>query len=263
MHEHDATAVGEAGLILVLPFLFAAVFYAGGVAASRRRGRSWPGYRTLAWMAGVTAALAAFVGPLADAAHADFRAHMATHLLAGMLAPLLLVMAAPVTLALRAMDVVPARRLSRVLRSTPAVVTHPVSAALLSVGTLWLVYRTPLFEVMTGDPFAHLALLVHFLLAGYLFTASIVGADPSPHRASFRMRAVVLIAAVAAHSTLAKMLYAQPPPRVPGGEARDGAMLMYYGGDAIELCLIVLLCAQCYRATRPRLTSEIGAKASA
>lgn len=129
------------------------------------------------------------------------------------------------------------------------VIAHPLTAAALSVGSLWILYRTPVFEAMTNSALLHHALLVHFLGAGYLFTSSIVRADPSTHRASIRVRAVVLVAAIAAHATLAKLIYAQPPGGVPVAEARDGAMLMYYGGDAIEVGVIVLLCAEWYRAS--------------
>jgi putative membrane protein len=176
---------------------------------------------------------------------------MATHLLAGMLAPLLLVLSAPVTLALRTLPVVPARRVSRVLASGPlTVLIHPVTAAALNVGSLWALYATPLGGAMLGDPLLHYLLITHFVFAGYLFTASIVGRDPAPHRASFGLRLVVLLLAVAAHSVLAKHLYAHPPEGSTADSARAGAELMYYGGDLVELVIIVVFFAQWY--SRPR-----------
>jgi putative membrane protein len=53
-------------------------------------------------------------------------------------------------------------------------------------------------------------------------------------------------AAVVAHSILARFLYAHPPDGVPLDEARVGARLMYYGGDAVDLALVVLLCREWY-----------------
>ena len=72
------------------------------------------------WLLGHVAAPAAASGPLAEAADTGFVAHMVTHLLLGMLAPLLLVLAAPVTLLLRTLPLAAARRVSRVLTSRPA-----------------------------------------------------------------------------------------------------------------------------------------------
>lgn len=179
------------------------------------RTTSWPPVRTAAWLAGL--AVAAVGVSVPD--------HVTGHLLLGMLAPLLLVRSAPVTLALRTLPVGRARRLSRVLRSRPArVLTAPAVAAVLDVGGLWLIFTTDLHE----HPLAQL----HVLAAGYLFTAAIVGVDPAPHRARLGTRAAVLVLASAAHGILAKRLYESDP---------DAAMLMYYGGDVIEVALAVLL----------------------
>ena len=195
----------------------AAVVYP--VAAARRG--PWPWHRTACWIAGLAAILAA--GPLLDG---GFTAHAAGHLLLGMVAPLLLVLSAPVTLALRALPVRRARVLSAVLRRT-RLLTWPPVAAVLDVGGLWLVYTTDLHT----EPLVQ----VHVLAAGYLFTASIVGVDPMRHRASWPLRAATLVLASAAHGILAKQLYPEHPA---------GAMLMYYGGDAVEIALVVLLCRE-------------------
>jgi putative membrane protein len=56
---------------------------------------------------------------------------------------------------------------------------------------------------------------------------------------------------LAAHGILAKYLYGHPPAGVPAGAGRAGAELMYYGGDLIDLALIVVFCWQWYRATDP------------
>ena len=61
----------------------------------------WPPWRTVNWLAGLGIASIALIGPVADIAHTDFRAHMLGHLLLGMLAPIPLVLGAP-ALALRA-----------------------------------------------------------------------------------------------------------------------------------------------------------------
>ena len=203
----------------------------------------------MCWYAGLGAAGAALLGPVARAAHTSFTAHMLGHLLLGMAAPLLLVLAAPVTLALRALPVVAARRLSRLLRSPYArVVSHPVVAGTLNAGGLWVLYASPVYPLMHASPTVHLLVHAHVLLAGYLFTASLVGRDPDPHRASMTVRSVVLVAFIAAHSVLAKWLYANPPAGVAPEDGRAGAQLMYYGGGAVGALLLVLPFSRWYAA---------------
>lgn len=238
--------------LVILALAVAAVGYTAALRASSGRAR-WPMMRTASWYAGLICAGAALIGPLAKAAHTSFSAHMVGHLLLGMVAPLLLVLAAPVTLALRALPVATARALTRFLR-TPyvRVITHPVVAAVLNAGGLWVLYTTDLYPAMHGSVLLHALVHAHIFLAGYLFTASLVGIDPDPHRASMAVRCVVVIGFVAAHSALAKWLYAHPPAGVGAADGRVGAQLMYYGGDVVDVAIIVLLFSGWYATTRPR-----------
>jgi putative membrane protein len=253
VHGHGASTIGLGPPLLVLAAALTAAYVAAAIRTRRSGGRGWPVLRIIAVVLGFCAASAALAGPLADRASDDFAAHMAAHLLIGMLAPLLIVVAAPGTLALRALDVVPARRLARLLRSGPVrLASHPVFAGTLYTGSLWLLYATPLGLGLTGTPLLHWLLLVHFFAVGYLFTASIVPVDPSPHRAGFRLRLTVFLLAAAAHSVLAKQLYAHPPPGTTADEARLGGLVMYYGGDLIVLAILVAMFARQYTATRPR-----------
>jgi putative membrane protein len=203
------------------------------VAAARAAGRGpWPPHRTAAWCAGIVAAA---VG-ITLTASADPTAHSAGHLLLGMLAPLLLVLSAPVTLALRTLPVDRARSLSAGLRSPPArLLSHPLVAATLDAGGLWLLYTTGLHTVPV--------LGLHVLAAGYLFTAAVVGVDPAPHRARPAVRATALVLASAAHGVLAKHLYAT--------DWGTGALVMYYGGDVVEVTLAALLCREWLAGPRP------------
>jgi putative membrane protein len=264
----DAAGLGLSGwavldAVVVLLLVGAGAAYGVGAARSRARG-PWPPRRTLCWYAGLACAGAALVGPLAAAARTGFTAHMGGHVLLGMLAPLLLVRGAPVTVALRALPVPAARRLTRTLRSWPVrVLTHPATAAVLDAGGLWLLYTTELYPRMHASAGVHAVVHAHVLLAGYLLTAALVGVDPDPHRASVRVRATVLVAFVAAHSVLAKWLYAHPPAGVAAADARRGAQLMYYAGDAVDVALMVLLLAGWYAAARPRPAAVVAGGAAA
>jgi len=123
------------------------------------------------------------------------------------------------------------------------VLTHPVSALLLSVGGLWLLHLTPLYRASIANPTLHDLVTLHVLLAGVLFTWSIAGPDPAPHRASVPTRLVVVGVAVAAHAALAQLMYANLWVDIPAtpGALRTGASVMYYGGDLAELLLALAL----------------------
>lgn len=91
---------------------------------------------------------------------------------------------------------------------------------------------------------------IHFFAAGYLFTWSIAGPDPTPGRPTLRIRAIVLFISIAAHAYLSKYMYAYEWPRnTPYSEAqiREAAQIMYYGGDLSELLLTIALFAIWYQ----------------
>jgi putative membrane protein len=245
--SHDADS---AQWLLAAPLLLAAVAYLAALPAVRSAGRWWPAWRAVCWVAGVVAAGVALTGPLAGG---GFVIHTVDHLLLGMIAPLLLVAGAPVTLALRALPVRRARSLARFLACRPmGFMAHPVTAVLLDAGGLWLMYTTVLFAAMIEHNAIRLVAEAHMLGAGYLFTAAMIGVDPAPHRPGRLARAVVLVAFLAGHAILARYLYGHPPAGVSVAGARAGAELMYYGGDLADLVLVAVFCRQWYVATDPR-----------
>jgi putative membrane protein len=244
MGEHHGAGPGWPAVVLALVAAGAYVMPAG---FARRRGAGWPVRSTVLWLAGLVLAVTA----VTRSDH-DFRAHMTGHLLLGMFVPVLLVLAAPVTLALRALPVRAARRLAHVLRSRPArTIAHPVTAAILNAGGSWVLYTTDLYPQMSRHPGMALLVHAHVLLSGYLFTAAMIGVDPAAHRPGRWARAAVMVTSLALHGILAKYLYANPPAGIRAGDAQSGAQLMYYGGDAAHLLLVVIFCAQWYAATAP------------
>jgi putative membrane protein len=247
MDEHGG-GLTPIAVVVGLLGLLAAVAYLAAVRGDAHR-RRWPALRTVAWLGGVAVLLAGSVGPIATAAHRSFALHAVGHLLVGMLGPLLLVLGTPVTLALRTLPPCAARRLARALRSRPLrLLTEPLVAAVLNVGGLWLLYTTPLLALAQQHGGVHLLVHLHLVLTGYLLPAVLVGRDPLPHRRPYAYRAAVLVAALAAHGILAKYLYTRPPPGLGVGGAETGAMIMYYGGDAVELVVIILLCRRWFGA---------------
>ncbi|MFP7495302.1 cytochrome c oxidase assembly protein [Terribacillus saccharophilus] len=232
---------------------FFIIAYAAAMLHASRRFKAWPLYRLLLFAGGVIVGLLAVSGPIAMHAHHSFTYHMIGHLLLGMLAPLLLVLSQPVTLLMRALPQSGSKAVSRLFRSRYAhFIIHPITAAVLNIGGLWLLYTTALFHYMHQSSWISFIVHLHVFAAGYVFTLAIVYSEPVSYRKSHLYRMVVFIFALAGHGILSKYLYANPPAGVNAADAQEGAMLMYYGGDVIDLILIFLLCWQWYHAAAPK-----------
>ena len=186
---------------------FGAFFYLAGVWRLRRRGDRWPLYRTILWLCGLASLFWVTSGSVGAYQDYLFSMHMVGHMLLSMAIPMLLVFGAPVTLASRA--IVKRTDGSRGGREwilwavhTPfsRVVTHPLFAAAMFIGSLWAFYYSDLFRWSLYDHLGHEWMIVHFLISGYLFVLSLVGIDPVPYRFPYPFRLVTLIAVMAMHA---------------------------------------------------------------
>lgn len=77
-------------------------------------------------------------------------------------------------------------------------------------------------------------------------------------RGSFALRAGLLLFALGSHTALAKLLYAGygDVHAATPQELRDGALLMYYAGDAVDLFILVAFFGQWYIAGGRRLEHD-------
>src|SRR3954452_16288390 len=125
-HTDHGASHGGAGWVSAAPLLvLIGLLVLGYLLAAAYAPCRWNQWRTAAWIAGC-AVLAVAVSPL-PGGYGDPRTHMAQHLLLGMLAPLGLVLAAPVTLLLRVATPRSRHAVARVLRSRPVhLIGHPV-----------------------------------------------------------------------------------------------------------------------------------------
>jgi cytochrome c oxidase assembly factor CtaG/putative copper export protein len=167
-----------------------AVLYLLGVRRLRARGDKWPVGRTVAWLCGCAVILLATSSGIGRYSPAMFSIHMISHMLLSMLAPILLVLGGAVTLALRSLptagkDAPPGPRewlLSFVQSPVARVLTHPVVALVLFVGSFYALYFSGLFDSALDLHWAHLAMNLHFLVTGYIFYWPVIGIDPTPRR---------------------------------------------------------------------------------
>lgn len=165
-----------------------AVLYIVGLRTLRKRGDSWPVGRTIAWLAGCVVLLIGTSSGVGRYSPAMFSVHMGAHMALSMLAPVLLVLGGPITLALRALrpagkDGVPGPRewlLSFLHSPISRFLTHPLVASVLFVGGFYALYLGGIFSSSVDSHTAHLLMNLHFILSGYLFYWVVIGVDPSP-----------------------------------------------------------------------------------
>ncbi|MBM7412325.1 putative copper resistance protein D [Clavibacter michiganensis] len=171
----------------------AVVSYLVGVRRLRRRGDAWPRGRTVVWVLGWVVVFVTTSSGLGKYSSVSFSLHMLLHMSLNMLGPLLLVMAAPVTLALRAIP--PRRRgepaaahewITGLLNwSVTRTLLNPLWVFVSFVGSYYLIYLTPIFQEAMRYHWSHQLMNLHFLIGGYLFYSLVIGADhpprPLPH----------------------------------------------------------------------------------
>ncbi|HET6861057.1 MAG TPA: cytochrome c oxidase assembly protein [Streptomyces sp.] len=194
--------------------------YAWGVVRLRRRGDSWPVGRMIFFVIGVLSIALVMCTKLNDYGMVMFSVHMVQHMVISMLTPILLLLGAPVTLALRALPVAgrgnrkgPREMLLMLLHSRyMKIVTHPAFTIPLFIASLYGLYFTPLFDFLMESKPGHLAMMVHFLAVGLVFFWPIMGIDPGPHRPGYVMRMLELFAGMPFHAFfgIALMMATQP-----------------------------------------------------
>jgi cytochrome c oxidase assembly factor CtaG len=129
---------------------------------------------------------------------------MIQHMVLNMVAPILLALGAPLTLALRSTPTPVRSGLLRIMHSsTVRFLTSPVLVATIFTASLFLLYFTPLFPVAMSTSVGHFLMQGHFLLSGYLFFWLLLGVDPGPRRPVEIARVPIIIVMVLAHTAFA------------------------------------------------------------
>ncbi|ARQ72060.1 cytochrome c oxidase assembly protein [Streptomyces marincola] len=205
--------------VFLLGSLAVLALYGWGVLRLHRRGDSWSVPRTVSFTLGIASILVVTCTGLNDYGMVLFSAHMTQHMVISMISPILLLLGAPVTLALRALP--PAGRgrrgprevLVAVLHSRwMRVVTNPVFTIAMFIASLYGLYFTALFDFLMDSRAGHVAMMLHFLAVGLVFFWPVMGVDPGPHRPGHLMRMLELFATMPFHAFfgIALMMGSEP-----------------------------------------------------
>ena len=249
--------------VSVLPVLsiLGLLVYVAAVVRLGRSGVRWPWWRTLAWVAGVVSLFAVTGTWLNGYSMLLFSVHMTQHMVLSLITPLLLLIGAPVTLALRTLPRgrgpagAPRALLLVALHSRFArFVASPFFTVPLFIASLYGIYFTPLFDALMSNPVGHQFMLAHFVVVGLLFFGPIVAADPWPRSLSHPARILELFLPVPFHAffgvaimmagSLVVQTFAHPPAGwgvdVLGDQGEAGGVVWAFGELPTVLVLTVV-----------------------
>ncbi|KOV66759.1 membrane protein [Streptomyces sp. NRRL WC-3618] len=195
--------------------------YAWGVVRLARRGDSWSVGRTVSFVLGVLTVMLVMCTRLNDYGMVMFSVHMVQHMVISMVSPILILLGAPITLALRALPVAargrkgPRELLLALLHSRyMRIITHAAFTIPLFIASLYALYFTPVFDFLMESKTGHVAMMCHFLAVGLIFFWPIMGVDPGPNRPGYLMRMLELFAGMPFHAFFGIALMMASAPMV-------------------------------------------------
>jgi putative membrane protein len=247
-----------AALILVL----AGGLYAVGVRRLAARGRAWPAGRRAAMAGALVAGVVATQSGIGRYEADQFSVHMVQHVLLGIVVPLLVVLAAPLTLALQT-GAAGTRQLLRTALHSPGgrLCAHPLVGWGLFGGGLVAIYLTPLLDLAARNDGVHLLVHAHVVASGTLFLAPIVGVDPLPRRPPYPARLLVVLVSVPFHAVVGLALLSASSPVAPDAYPRlddqQAAAALFWGaGELMTVLLAAVVSRQWWVSERRAAARE-------
>ncbi len=241
------------------------IFYALGIARLRGRGDSWPISRTICWFIGCGIVIWTTNAGIATYAELSVGIHMIQHMTITMMAPIFLVLAGPITLALRALKPSPthgrgAREvLTEGLHSPIArFFTNPIMVLVIYVVGLYGLYLTNIFGSLMGSHVGHITMTTHFLVSGLLLAYVAVGIDPKPKPLPYWARLILVLATIILHTFFAVVMMSsttliganwyslvRPPWLIdPVQDSMLGGQIAWGVGEIPTLILLIIIGVQ-------------------
>ena len=207
-----------------------------------------PASRRRSFYAGLVAVAVAILSPMHAYADERFVVHMAQHLLLTFLAAPLLVIGAPLTLAVRAASPDHRRRLLRIINGpVVAGLGHPVVAWAQFAVVMWATHFSGFFESALENTWVHALEHGLFLGSAALFWWPALGESTGRWRLSHPLRLLYVALAMPQNTFLAvailsagRVLYPHYGSRA---DQRQAGGVMWVSGDLALLVVVLLLAA--------------------
>lgn len=190
---------GTIGLVLAAAYIY-------GVVRVHRRGGDWPAVRTFWFLLGCLSLTVMMSSGMGMNMMALFSVHMIVHMGLAMVVPVFLVLGAPFTLVMQASEPGapgwpgPREWAFALCHSrTLGWITNPAVNTLQFLFFFYIIYITPLFDVMVAEHGGHVIMNVLFLTSGFLYFWEMIGSDPIPKRGSVLLRLGWLMLSMPVH----------------------------------------------------------------
>ncbi len=208
---------------VVAALLATGALYLRGVRRVRRPDRKLAN-RAACFLGGLVVLWVALQSPIDTYADTRLAVHMVQHLLLTMVAAALLVLGAPVTVALRAATPAFRRRwLVPLLRSrTVRLLTAPPVAWAQFALVLWGSHFSPLYEAAVRSAGVHALEHLLYVASAALFWSPVAGVDPSPKRLTHPARLLYLFLAMPQASFLGLAMWGANQVLYPSYQAALG-----------------------------------------
>ncbi len=263
-HGDEIPAPTFPGLLLEwtldpLPFLGVVVAAVAYLWAERHidaahAGTPVPRYRRWLFLAGLAVVLVALVSPIDRYEGELFSVHMVQHMLLELVAAPLIVLAAPITLALRAASPAVRRGILAVLHSRILRwLAFPITTWILFAAVNWgWHFSTSLYDLALENDLVHYVEHATMLAAGLLFWWPAISPDPMPWRVPHPVRILYLFLAMPQMSFLGVALLSADAPLyahyvtnelawgpTPLADQQLGGALMWVMGDMVFLAAMI------------------------
>lgn len=226
-------------------------WYLVSVRRLRARGHRWSTGATAAFLAGWVVVWIAVGSGLAAYDDVNVTLHVAQHLLLMMVAPPLLALGKPVTLAIQVSRRANQLRIVRVVNHPlVAAVTFPVVAWLIYYGVMYTYFLSGVYDYSISHQLFHDATHLTFLVVGYLYWQPMIGADPSRWRLGYPTRVLSLFVGMPFEVFLGISITFMTRPIDPINtlaNTRAGGYLFWIGSMTITSAVLAVILLRWYR----------------
>jgi putative copper resistance protein D len=255
---HTALTTWEFAPVVTAGLVVVAVGYLALVWRVRRDHpvRPWPVARTFSFLAGLCVIAVATQSSIGAYDDVLFWVHMWQHLLLLMVAPPLLLLGQPITLVLHATRNPVHTFVKQIVRSRiVSGLTFPPFGVALYIVTVVGTHLTSFMNVALTHAVAHDAEHALYLVAGYLYFLPLIGREPIRWRLSFPTKLFLLVLAMPVDTFTGVVLNQTNHELFPAyvgrrdwgptlvGDLHAGGAVMWIGGDAIMLVMVLALFA--------------------
>jgi cytochrome c oxidase assembly factor CtaG len=256
--QHLLTKWQLDALAVAVLVILAALYLTGVALAPSRSGARWPVRRTVSFLLGLLVIAFATNGSIAVYDQVLFTAHMIGHLALVMVAPVLLIAGHPLSLALASS---PPRRRERIAALARGRVVSLLTAPPVALASYTIVivgsHLTGLMDDIMRHTWAGQVEHLVYVLVGCQFFVLVVGNEPIRWRLGTPARWLLLAIAMAVDTftgivllqgTRAVSMLSDPHVAVdPLSDTRTGGAIMWFGGDAIMIAVMIVLVADWLR----------------